>query len=156
MVETMHGSRGWEKVEFVDDSGKPYIMEDVKLVGVGDNAIQCVQRCAEEHTEESGEDKSIIGDIKRRINTIEGKINERSIADKLCDLQNDHVWFKQAMINMLSVIRGKSQSPAILIQCCDRDIEALFEVCFKEIEKKIRMIDELESEVNRLRGCEKR
>ena len=152
MVETMHGSRGWEKVEFVDDSGKPYIMEDVKLVGVGENAIQCVQRCVEEHTEESGEDKSTIGEIKRRINTIEGKINERSIADKLCDLQNDHVWFKQAMINMLSVMRGKSQSPAILIQCCDRDVDALFEVCFKEIEKKMRMIDELESEVKRLRG----
>ena len=152
MVKTMWGGREWKKVEFVDDSGKPYIMEDVKLVGVGDNAIQYVQSCVEEHADDSGEDKSTIGEIKRRINTIEEKINERSVVDKICELQNDHVWLKQAMTNMLSVMCGNPKSPAILIQCYDRDIEALFDVCFKEIEKKMRMIDELESEVKRLTG----
>ena len=152
MVKTMWSGREWKKVEFVDDSGKPYIMEDVKLVGIGENAIQCVQSCVKEHADDSGEHESTIGEIKRRINTIEGKIKERSIADKLCDLQNDHVWLKQAMTNMLSIMCGKSKSPVILVQCCDRDIKALFDVCFKEIEKKMRMIDELESEVKRLKG----
>ena len=152
MVKTMYGGIELKKVEYVDDSGKPYIKEDVKLVGVGENAIQYVQICVKEHSDDSGEHESTIGEIKRRINTIEGKINGRSIADNLCDLQNDHIWLKQAMTNMLSAMRGKFQPPAILIQCCDRDIEELVEACFKEIEKKMRMIDELESEVKRLKG----
>ncbi|WP_333615721.1 hypothetical protein [Bacteroides pyogenes] len=53
---------------------------------------------------------------------------EDNIADKLCELQNDHTWVMQALTNVLIMCKGDKTSfnPAILLDCYDKDMERLY------------------------------
>ena len=60
-----------------------------------------------------------------------GKTTDR-VVEKLCELQNDHTWAMQAIGNLLFILKqSDDRAPKVLLNCCDKDMEALFNECFK-------------------------
>lgn len=73
----------------------------------------------------------------------------RNIANKLCDLQHDHTWLKQAVCNLIAMMRkgNTNYKPALLIGCNDKDLGALFSECYDKVLKMQDRIINLEKEV---------
>lgn len=73
-----------------------------------------------------------------------------NLADKLCDLQNDHTWAMQAIGNLLFILKqSDDRAPKVLLNCCDKDMEALFNECFKAARAQAKRIKELKTR----KGC---
>lgn len=75
--------------------------------------------------------------------------NDGNIVDKLLELQNDHVWIKQAVGNLATMLRigNTDYKPAILIGCSDNSLDAIFEDCYDLIRKMQKRIKELEEQL---------
>ena len=70
-----------------------------------------------------------------------------NLVDKLCELQNDHTWAMQAIGNLLFILKqSDDRAPKVLLNCCDKDMEALFNECFKAARAQAKRIKELEAE----------
>lgn len=67
----------------------------------------------------------------------------------LCDLQHDHTWIKQAVCNLTAMMKKENTGykPALLIDCNDRDLGALFSDCYGKVRKMQERIKELERQV---------
>lgn len=90
----------------------------------------------------------VFSDIKTDLAMQDG-LRNNSIADKLCELQHDHTWIKQAVCN-LTVMMDTSNTkykPALLIGCNDEDLGALFSECYDKVCKMQDRIYSLENEV---------
>lgn len=75
-----------------------------------------------------------------------------NLADKLCELQNDHTWVMQAMGNLLFILKqSDDRAPKVLLNCCDKDMEALLNECFKAARAQSKRIKELEAEISLMR-----
>lgn len=69
-----------------------------------------------------------------------------NLADKLCELQNDHTWVMQAMVDLLSILRQTDDlCPKVLLSCFDNSMETLFNECFKAARAQAKRIKELET-----------
>lgn len=90
----------------------------------------------------------VFSDIKTDLAMQEG-LRNNSIADKLCELQNDHTWIKQAVCNLMAMMKkgNTDYKPALLIGCNDRDLAALFSACYEDVRKMQECIKELERQV---------
>ena len=76
------------------------------------------------------------------------KLESNNIVDKLCELQNDHTWVMQAMGNLLFILRqSDDRAPKVLLNCCDKDMEALSNECFKAARAQSKRIKELEARI---------
>lgn len=72
-----------------------------------------------------------------------------NIANKLCDLQHDHTWIKQAVCN-LTAMTGKDNvgyKPALLVGCNDKELDIMFSDCYNKVRKMQERIKELERQV---------
>lgn len=74
---------------------------------------------------------------------------EENSDNKLCELQHDHTWIKQAVCNLTAMMKkdNTDYKPALLIGCNDKDLDALFSECYDNVRKMQRRIKELEEEV---------
>lgn len=90
----------------------------------------------------------VFSDIKADLDMQDGLCNN-SIADKLCELQHDHTWIKQAVCNLTAMMKKENTGykPALLIGCNDKDLDTLFSECYDNVRKMQRRIKELEEEV---------
>lgn len=73
----------------------------------------------------------------------------RNIANKLCDLQHDHTWIKQAVCNLIAMMKKDNvgYKPALLIGCNDKELDAMFSDCYDKVRKMQERIKELERQV---------
>lgn len=91
-----------------------------------------------------------VSEMRSRIEYLEEHRNGgNSIADKLCKLQNDHTWIKQAVGNLVAMLRtgNTDYKPAILIGCSDDSLNAMFEDCYDSIRKMQKRIKESEEQI---------
>lgn len=90
----------------------------------------------------------VFSNIKTDLDMQDGLCNN-SIADKLCELQHDHTWIKQAVCNLIAMMKkgNTDYKPALLIGCNDRDLSALFSDCYGKVRKMQERIKELERQV---------
>lgn len=67
----------------------------------------------------------------------------------LCDLQHDHTWIKQAVFNLIVMMKtdNTKYNPALLIGCNDKDLDTLFSDCYDKVRKMQNRINSLENEV---------
>lgn len=67
----------------------------------------------------------------------------------LCELQHDHTWIKQAVCNLIAMMKkgNTDYKPALLIGCNDKDLGALFSECYGNVRKMQERIKELEKQV---------
>lgn len=67
----------------------------------------------------------------------------------LCDLQHDHTWIKQAVCNLIAMMKkdNTNYKPALLIGCNDKDLDTLFSDCYYKVRKMQERIKELEKQV---------
>lgn len=67
----------------------------------------------------------------------------------LCDLQHDHTWIKQAVFNLIVMMKtdNTKYNPALLIGCNDKDLDTLFSDCYDKVRKMQERIKELERQV---------
>lgn len=74
---------------------------------------------------------------------------EENGGNKLCELQHDHTWIKQAVFNLMAMMKkgNTDYKPALLIGCNDRDLAALFSACYDKVRKMQEHIKELEKQV---------
>lgn len=74
---------------------------------------------------------------------------EENSGNKLCDLQHDHTWIKQAVCNLTVMMNtdNTKYKPALLIGCNDKDLDALFSDCYGKVRKMQERIKELEKQV---------
>lgn len=98
----------------------------------------------------------VFSDIKTDLET-QQKGNNNSVVDKLCELQNDHLWFRQAIEYTLSVLRDRNCNPpyAVLNNCYDLGLGDMGEACFDEAKNAVKRIYELEREVAKLKMINK-
>ena len=88
------------------------------------------------------------GTVGKMRSCIEELEEHRNLADKLCELQNDHSWAIRAMHNLLLCLRNpKDIEPSVLLDVNDGDLRALFETCCDEAKHLCTRISELEEEV---------
>lgn len=74
------------------------------------------------------------------------KLESNNIVDKLCELQNDHTWVMQAMVDLLSILRQTDDlCPKVLLNSFDNSMEMLFNECFKVARAQAKRIKELEA-----------
>lgn len=95
-------------------------------------------------------DGGTIGEIHSRIEDLETHHDGgNNIADKLCELQHDHTWIKQAVCNLTAMMKKENTGykPALLIGCNDKDLDALFSACYEDVRKMQERIKELERQV---------
>lgn len=80
---------------------------------------------------------------------IEGLKESCNIVDKLCELQHDHTWVKQAVCNLTAMMKkdNTDYKPALLVGCNDEDLDALFSACYEDVRKMQERIKELERQV---------
>lgn len=73
----------------------------------------------------------------------------RNIANKLCELQHDHTWIKQAVCNLIAMMKKDNvgYKPALLIGCNDKDLDAMFSDCYNKVRKMQDHINSLEKQV---------
>lgn len=90
----------------------------------------------------------VFSDIRADLDMQDGLCNN-SIADKLCELQHDHTWIKQAVCNLTAMMKKENTGykPALLIGCNDKDLGALFSECYDKVRKMQDRINSLENEV---------
>ena len=74
---------------------------------------------------------------------------EENSDNKLCELQHDHTWIKQAVFNLMAMMKkgNTDYKPALLIGCNDRDLAALCSACYEDVRKMQERIKELERQV---------
>lgn len=67
----------------------------------------------------------------------------------ICELQHDHTWIKQAVFNLIVMMKtdNTKYNPALLIGCNDKDLGALFSDCYDKVCKMQERIKELERQV---------
>lgn len=74
---------------------------------------------------------------------------EENGGNKLCELQHDHTWIKQAVCNLTAMMKkgNTDYKPALLVGCNDKDLDALFSACYEDVRKMQERIKELERQV---------
>jgi hypothetical protein len=74
---------------------------------------------------------------------------EENSDNKLCELQHDHTWIKQAVFNLMAMMKKENTDykPALLVGCNDEDLDALFSACYEDVRKMQERIKELEKQV---------
>ena len=74
---------------------------------------------------------------------------EENSDNKLCELQHDHTWIKQAVCNLTAMMKkgNTDYKPALLVGCNDKDLDALFSECYDGVRKMQEHIKELEKQV---------
>lgn len=67
----------------------------------------------------------------------------------LCNLQHDHTWIKQAVCNLIAMMKKDNvgYKPALLIGCNDKELDAMFSDCYDKVRKMQERIKELERQV---------
>lgn len=67
----------------------------------------------------------------------------------LCDLQHDHTWLKQAVCNLIAMMKKDNvgYKPALLIGCNDKELDVMFSDCYDKVRKMQERIKELEKKV---------
>lgn len=67
----------------------------------------------------------------------------------LCELQHDHTWIKQAVCNLIAMMKKDNvgYKPALLIGCNDKELDAMFSDCYDKVRKMQERIKELEKQV---------
>ncbi len=116
------------------------IMERVKyLFSSVDNFVEALEKQGP---------RKVFSDIKTDL-TIQDNLRNNSIADKLCELQHDHTWIKQAVCNLTAMLKKDNidYKPALLVGCNDEDLDALFSACYEDVRKMQERIKELERRV---------
>ncbi len=90
----------------------------------------------------------VFSDIKTDL-TIQDNLRNNSIAEKLCELQHDHTWIKQAVCNLTAMMKkgNTDYKPALLIGCNDKELNAMFSGCYDKVRKMQERIKELERQV---------
>lgn len=90
----------------------------------------------------------VFSDIRTDLDMQDGLCNN-SIADKLCELQHDHTWIKQAVCNLTAMTEKDNvgYKPALLIGCNDKELDAMFSDCYDKVRKMQDRINSLENEV---------
>ena len=90
----------------------------------------------------------VFSDIRTDLDMQDGLCNNSS-ANKLCELQHDHTWIKQAVCNLTVMMDtdNTTYKPALLIGCNDKDLGALFSECYDKVRKMQDRIKELERQV---------
>lgn len=90
----------------------------------------------------------VFSDIRADLDMQDGLCNN-SIADKLCELQHDHTWIKQAVCNLTAMMKKENTGykPALLIGCNDKELDAMFSDCYDKVRKMQERIKELERQV---------
>lgn len=90
----------------------------------------------------------VFSDIRTDLDMQDGLCNN-SIADKLCELQHDHTWIKQAVCNLTAMTEKDNvgYKPALLIGCNDKELDAMFSDCYDKVRKMQERIKELERQV---------
>lgn len=74
---------------------------------------------------------------------------EENSDNKLCELQHDHTWIKQAVCNLIAMMKkgNTDYEPALLLGCNDEALGALFSDCYGKVRKMQERIKELERQV---------
>lgn len=74
---------------------------------------------------------------------------EENSGNKLCELQHDHTWIKQAVCNLTAMMKKENTNykPALLIDCNDKELDAMFSACYDKVRKMQERIKELEKQV---------
>ena len=74
---------------------------------------------------------------------------EENSDNKLCELQHDHTWIKQAIFNLITMMvkENTDYKPALLVGCNDKDLDALLSACYEDVRKMQERIKELERQV---------
>lgn len=100
-----------------------------------------------EALEKQGSHK-VFSDIRADLDMQDGLCNN-IIADKLCELQHDHTWIKQAVCNLIAMMKKDNvgYKPALLIGCNDKVLDAMFSDCYDKVRKMQDRIISLENEV---------
>ena len=100
-----------------------------------------------EALEKQGSHK-VFSDIRADLDMQDGLCND-SIADKLCELQHDHTWIKQAVCNLIAMMKKDNvgYKPALLIGCNDKELDVMFSDCYDKVRKMQERIKELEKKV---------
>lgn len=100
-----------------------------------------------EALEKQGSHK-VFSDIKVDLD-MQDDLRNNSIADKLCELQHDHTWIKQAVCNLTAMMKKENTGykPALLIGCNDKELDAMFSGCYDKVRKMQERIKELERQV---------
>ena len=90
----------------------------------------------------------VFSDIKTDLAMQDG-LRNNSIADKLCELQHDHTWIKQAVCNLTAMMKKENTDykPALLAGCNDEDLDALFSACYEDVRKMQERTKELEKQI---------
>ena len=90
----------------------------------------------------------VFSDIRADLDMQDGLCNN-SIADKLCELQHDHTWIKQAVCNLTAMMKKENTGykPALLIGCNDKELDVMFSDCYDKVRKMQERIKELERQV---------
>ncbi len=94
----------------------------------------------------------VFDDLKTDLSLMENS-NRSGLADKLCQLQNDHTWIMQALANILLMCKGDKTSyhPAILLGCYDKNLEKMNEAVYHAVLYMQKLIKELEEENKKLK-----
>ena len=74
---------------------------------------------------------------------------EENRDNRICELQHDHTWIKQAVCNLTAMMKkgNTDYKPALLIGCNDECLGALFSDCYGKVRKMQERIKELERQV---------
>ena len=99
------------------------------------------------YEDENTDDGSTIGNLRSRVMQLERSREIKSVADKLCELQNDLTWVRQGFGNLLHMFRDSTFKTAIMLGCADNDLESLFETVYEEALNMQKRIKELEDEI---------
>lgn len=89
----------------------------------------------------------VFSDIRTDLDMQDGLCNNS--IDKLCELQHDHTWIKQAVCNLTAMTEKDNvgYKPALLIGCNDKELDAMFSDCYDKVRKMQERIKELERQV---------
>ena len=74
---------------------------------------------------------------------------EENRDNRICELQHDHTWIKQAVCNLTAMMKkgNTDYKPALLIGCNDEELKAMFSGCYDKVRKMQERIKELERQV---------
>lgn len=96
----------------------------------------------------------VFSDIKKDLSLLEDRMGY-GIADKLCELQHDHTWVRQAFGNLLRMFTETTFKPAVMLGCYDSDLENLFSTVYDEALDMQKRIKELENEIEIIKELKK-
>lgn len=74
---------------------------------------------------------------------------EENRDNRICELQHDHTWIKQAVCNLTAMMKKENTGykPALLIGCNDKELDSMFSDCYDKVRKMQDRINSLENEV---------